>query len=125
MPRIEVNWYESSQKWCSRIRLRKRAFRATTSAATAVELTDASVVFDDIVFDKRIVAPAVDLESIGASCGFMGAGKSFVSKPSQLYNLEKYSDLSLPSSSRFPSSSDEEIWAPENVGEYPSVVVEN
>jgi len=47
----------------------------------------------------------------------MGAGKSFVSKPSQLYNVEKYLDFSLPSSSRFPSPSDDEIWAPENVTE--------
>jgi hypothetical protein len=61
----------------------KRASRATASVATAVELTDAGVAVDDAVFDKSILAPAVDLESIAASCGFMGTGKSYVSKPSQ------------------------------------------
>jgi hypothetical protein len=88
-------------------------------------LTAAGAVFDDVVFNKRILTPAVDFDGNSASCGLMGAGESYVFKPSQLYNLEKDSDLSLPSSSRFPSSSDDETWAPENVAEYPSFVVEN
>lgn len=62
----------------------KSAFRATYSAATAAQLTAAGVVFHDVVFDKRILAPAVALESNDASRGIMGAGKSYVSEPSQL-----------------------------------------
>jgi len=57
----------------------KCSFRAAARTATTTKLTGTGVVLDDVILDKRILAPAVDLEGDSATRSFMCASVCYIS----------------------------------------------